>query len=80
MPATCSERVTLRGGFVASLDALRLGWDLEARGFRLEPVGDRLRVSPYAALTPADITAIKAHRDELLRLALLDYEAPQVTQ
>jgi hypothetical protein len=73
-----SERVSLRGGLVVSLDALRLGWALEERGFRLEPAGDRLRVSPHAALTAEDILAIKAHRDELFRLA--KYDAPTVVQ
>ena len=76
--ATCSEHVVLRGGQVASLDALRLGWNLESRGFRLEPIGDKLRVAPYTELTPQDVEAIKAHRDELL--ALVRYDRPLVVQ
>jgi hypothetical protein len=66
--ATCSEVVTLKGGLTVSLDALRLGWSLEDRGFRLEPVGDKLRVAPHTALTAEDVAAIKTHRDELLTL------------
>ncbi len=68
MPTACSEMVTLKGGLTVSLDALRIGWSLEQRGFRLEPVGGRLRVAPHDALTPDDVVAIKAHRDELLAL------------
>jgi hypothetical protein len=64
--------VTLRGGHVASIDALRLGWNLEARGFRLSPEGDRLRVAPFERLTAQDVTAIKANRDELLALVQYD--------
>jgi len=74
----CSEKVVLKGGVVASLDALRLGWDLENRGFRLEPYGDRLKVTPHTELTTQDVAAIKAHRDELL--TLVKYEAPEVIQ
>jgi hypothetical protein len=62
----------------ASLSALRLGWNLEARGFRLEPAGDWLRVVPHTKLTPQDVEAIKAHRNELL--AIVKYEAPEVVQ
>jgi hypothetical protein len=76
--ATCSERVVLRGGHVASLSALRLGWDLAHRGFRLEPVGDTLRITPHTELTPEDVASIRAHRDELL--ALVRYEAPEEIQ
>ena len=71
--AASEPYVTLRGGQVASLAALRLGWDLEARGFSLRPLGDRLQVQPHTQLTPADVAAIRANRDELLRL--VSYEA-----
>jgi hypothetical protein len=70
--AACSELVVLRGGQVASLKALRLGWDLEARGFVMRPVGARLQVQPYKQLTPEDVAAIRHYRDELL--ALVSYE------
>lgn len=63
-----SEFVTLSGGFTVSLDALRLGWSLEDRGFRMDTVGDKLRVSPHQHLTADDVAAIRANRDELLTL------------
>ena len=59
-----------------SVDALKVGWNLEGRGFLLEPAGDKLRVRPHTELTPEDVAAIKAHRDELLTLAA--YKAPEV--
>jgi len=64
-----SETVTLTPGLTVTLDALRLGWNLEARGFTLQPAPDgRLQVQPHQRLTPEDVTAIRAHRDELLVL------------
>jgi hypothetical protein len=79
MPTTaCSEVVTLNGGLRVTLDALRIGWDLENRGFRLTPEGTRLRVEPHGLLTPGDRVAIRTYRDELLMLAT--YEAPLMEQ
>ena len=68
------ELVTLAGGLVESLAAFRLGWDLEARGFVLRPVGEKLQVRPHQQLTPEDVTAVRQHRDELL--ALVRYLPP----
>lgn len=62
------EVVTLTGGITASLNALRLLWALEDRGFSLQPEGTKLRVRPVEPLTPDDVAAIKRHRDELLAL------------
>jgi predicted transcriptional regulator len=67
----CSETttlVTLKGGLVASVTALQTLWGLEDRGFSLAQVGNKLQVHPAAALTAADVAAIRAHRDELLAL------------
>ena len=75
--ATRSEHVVLRGCHVASLDALRLGWALESKGFHLEPVGDKLRVTPHTQLTAEEVAAIRVHRDELLALVKYDAEAVQ---
>ena len=63
-----SELITLRGGVVASIEALRVLWSLEDRGFQLEPAGGGLKVQPVTALTSADVAAIRQHRDELLML------------
>ena len=57
-----SDYVTLKGGEVASLAALRIGWNLEDRGFTLRPLGDKLLVTPPEDLTADDVAAIKAHR------------------
>ena len=70
-----SELMTLTG-LTVSVDALRVGWGLEARGFTMRPSGERLQVLPVERLTTADAAAIRRHRDELLVLAL--YEPPQV--
>ena len=63
--------VTLRGGRVASLAALRILWGLQSRGFIIEPAGDKLRVHPARALTPDELAEVRAHRNDLL--ALVDY-------
>ena len=68
---TASELVTLKGGLVVSVDALRMLWDLEGRGFDVK-LGDGRRfkvlVGPFDRLTPADKAAIHTHRDALAEL------------
>jgi hypothetical protein len=73
--ASSEAVVVLKGGFVASLRALRLGWALEARGFTLSSEGTRLCVRPADQLTHEDILAIRATRDELL--AIVQYLPPE---
>jgi hypothetical protein len=74
MPGT--EYVTLRGGVSLPLPALRLAWQLEARGLQLGIDGDALTVGPKALLTPADDRQIRAWRDDLKAIAI--YECPEV--
>ena len=67
--ASSDHLVTLKGGLVASVEALRILWALEDRGFQIERVDpDKLRVHPVAALTSADVAAIREHKGELLAL------------
>jgi hypothetical protein len=63
-----SEAVTLKGGYIVSLDALQLLWNLETRGLNLEEEGQQLAVSPRSLLTDDDRARIRQHRDELLQL------------
>jgi hypothetical protein len=42
--------------------------DLRARGVRLEPRGAGLAVRPVAALTPAELEALRRHKPEVLAL------------
>jgi hypothetical protein len=62
------DLVTLTDGQAVSLQALQVGWTLEARGVSLRIDEDRLAVGPRELLTDADRAAIRAHRDELLAL------------
>ena len=68
---TAPELVTLKGGLVVSVDALRVLWDLEDRGFDVK-LGDGQRykvlVGPSDRLTADDKTAIHQHRDALAEL------------
>ncbi len=68
---TAPELVTLKGGLVVSVDALRVLWDLEDRGFDVK-LGDGRRykvlVAPSARLTAEDKAAIHMHRDALAEL------------
>lgn len=61
--------VILRGGVSVMANAIKLAWDLEARGatFLLDPDG-ALRVGPPDILTPADIAAIRENKYELARV------------
>jgi hypothetical protein len=70
--AISSETVVLKGGFIVSMDALRLAWALEHRGCVLKCADDgSLFVGPRNQITPADVERIREHRDELL--ALVNY-------
>ena len=68
MPAVTDTPVVLRGGLSVPLAALRLLWDLEARGFSLTDDGEALRVAPRSRLNQDDDHALRQHRDELLAL------------
>lgn len=78
MLITAPETITLQGGFVVTLDALRLVWDLEERGFHVRLAEDGgLLVGPRSRLTPADDRAIRQHRNDLLALVRYVDEAIQ---
>ena len=64
-----SELVSLRGGLVVPVAALRVLWALEERDFNiwLTDTGG-LRVAPGSKLTTADRRAIAEHRDALREL------------
>lgn len=67
MPGT--ETVTLRGGILVALPALRLLWDLERRGFHVRRGDDgALLVSPRSRLKAEDDHALRRYRNELLAL------------
>ena len=64
------ELVTLKGGVTVSIAALRLAWDLEARGFTVRLADDGgLLVSPRTKISTDDDVAIRQHRAELIVLA-----------
>ena len=73
MPATTTARelVTLKSGLVVSVEALRVLWDLEDRGFEVK-LGDGRRfkvlVGPSNRLTSKDKAAIATHREALAEL------------
>jgi hypothetical protein len=71
----CSDRyIILRGGVPVEVEALRLAWSLEERGFTFELAGPDLRVRPGSALTEDDVALIRAHKSALL--AIVAYEVP----
>jgi hypothetical protein len=63
-----SEVIALRAGPTVALAALRVLWQLEARGFSFEVREDRLYVTPRDQLTPIDEADIRTYRDELCAL------------
>ena len=73
MTPSDAQVVTLRGGLVASLDALRVLWSLEDRGcsIRVTPAGSLL-VGPREQLTDGDRAGIQKYKAELIRLVNYD--------
>jgi hypothetical protein len=61
-----------------SVTALELVLRLEAGGFELQLVGDRLRVHPVARLAADDVQRVKERRDELVLLVQYCEGAPVV--
>ena len=57
--------IVLRGGVPVEVEALRLAWALEERGFRFELVGPDLCIRPGSALTEEDVALIRAHKPGL---------------
>ncbi len=67
--APVSELVTLRGGLVVPVEALRVLWLLEERDFDVRLADDgALLVAPGSKLTTDDRAAIAQHRDALREL------------
>jgi len=59
----------LHDGFVVSLDALRLCWNLEERGFHVRLADDGgLLISPRSRIGADDDAAIRRHKTELIAL------------
>jgi hypothetical protein len=77
MDASNQELVILKSGLSVRRPALQLALQLEEQGFSISTRADgRLEVQPAARLTSDDCRAIRAHRDDLIRIVL--YEAPAV--
>ena len=66
--ASDAPLVVLRPGLSVTQEALELLWDLEDRGLIVRRDDPELLVGPRNRLTPADRSAIKAHKDELMSL------------
>lgn len=68
--AESSDRyIVLRGGVPVDVEALRLAWRLEERGFTFELAGDNnICVRPGSALTDQDVALIMAHKPALLAI------------
>lgn len=69
MNASEADTITLVGGLTVPVSALRLAWDLEARGLRLRADEDGgLLVGPSTWLTSEDRQAIASEKPYLLAL------------
>lgn len=76
MSPSASNFVTLKGGLVLPLAAIKLALDLEARGLHLACDGEDLLVGPSVKLTDDDREQIK--RWKLHLKAILAYDADSV--
>lgn len=69
MNASRPDTITLIGGLTVPMSALRLAWDLEARGVHIRLDADgALRVGPSDRLTDSDRQAIVIEKPHLLEL------------
>jgi hypothetical protein len=69
--------VTLKGGLVVPLEALRLAWSLEDRGATFSVEGEDFLVDgPADLLTETDQAGIRRWKQHLIAIA--SYQAPEV--
>jgi hypothetical protein len=68
MTTAISEFVTLKSGLALPMNALRLAWNLEDRGFHLSIDGEYLVVEPSKCLTDADRVAIRYWKPQLMAM------------
>lgn len=61
--------VTLNGGLTVRAEAIALGCHLEARGHAIGVKDGVLQVTFGSKLSPADIEAIRLHKQHLVALA-----------
>lgn len=74
--APVTQFVSLRGGLVLPLPAVLLALDLERRGFQMRvDVHQEFCIEPPAALTDADVVAIRRWRRHLM--AIVAYNADE---
>jgi hypothetical protein len=67
MLLTASQTVTLKGGIVVSVDALKLLWSLEDRGCDVRvDGGGALRL--LGKVTERDREAVRAHQQDVLNI------------
>jgi hypothetical protein len=73
--------VTLKGGLVLPVPAVRLALDLEQRGFRMSLDPDQqFQIEPTATLTEADLAAIRRWRLHLAAIIGYDADALEALQ
>ena len=64
----CPNVVTLKSGYIVSLELLRLGWALEERGCSLEIDGDAVLITPHALVTQDEEAMLRQHVTEMRQL------------
>lgn len=60
------ETVTLSGGLIVQVPALRVLWELESRGCEMGVDGDVIVVRPGSKLRPKERAVIQQHRGDVI--------------
>lgn len=73
--------VTLKGGLTLPVEALRLAWSLEDRGFTMAlDESQQFQITPTATLTNADRAGIARWRRHLSAILCYTADAPEAVQ
>lgn len=68
--------ITLKGGFVVRVEALRLAWRLEEIGVSMRVDGDALVLRPREHVPSEDVPLLRRYRREIMQIIQYTAEPP----
>lgn len=68
--------ITLKGGFVVPVEALRLAWRLEEIGISMRVEGNVLVLRPRDRIPPEDLPTLRRYQRDIMRIVEYTAEPP----